>query len=144
MNRVVATAYLLVTLCAPILSVGDLPEETAKWVDLDVSEVREFLDALQAAVKEDDVEAVADLVHYPLRVNSETGTTYIESPQLFIEHYQTIMTDEIRQTVLEQKPYFALSTSEWIAFSGGKIWFGGLASVEVPDHYTVGIFAINQ
>ena len=69
---------------------------------LSEDEVSAFLGALQVAVRADKPDAVADLVIFPLRVNTATKRAFVKTRGEFSRSYAKIFTPAVKAAVLKQ------------------------------------------
>ena len=102
-----------------------------------------FIAALQEAVRRSDAAAVAQMVHYPLRVNNDSGSTSVDSAEAFIQQYAELMTPSISELVINARPGELFSSWRGLMFGAGEVWVSGVCSedgVTCPP----GIIALNH
>ena len=90
-----------------------------------------FLSRLLTAVKNDDKAAMAELVDYPIEIQSKKSLT-IDNKDQFIKNYDVVMTKAVREA-LGSEPFvtprgIVQMTSEraqvWLSVSDGKLLIG--------------------
>ena len=102
-----------------------------------------FIAALQEAVRRSDAAAVAQMVHYPLRVNNDSGSTSVDSAEAFIQQYAELMTPSISELVINARPGELFSSWRGLMFGAGEVWVSGVCNedgVTCPP----GIIALNH
>jgi uncharacterized protein YecT (DUF1311 family) len=93
-----------------------------------------FFQKLQAALKADDRETVANLVNYPLRTIQKGKPAKVNNRQAFLANFDGVFDESIRCAVLS-----ANANEVWGNYSGftvgnGAVWFDGIIPKgEVPD-----------
>jgi hypothetical protein len=94
---------------------------------------------LRGALSTQDAGKVALLVNFPLRVNDDRGSYYIQDAQSLQGRFNEIFPDTVRKTVLNEKPE-AIECTWWgIMYGNGEVWVHsangryGIASVSLPD-----------
>lgn len=89
------------------------------------SEIYEhFFYELKNALIAKDIEKVAGLNDYPIRVNFDSGTKYYSKGE-FIENYESIVTSEMFERVKQQTFADLFVSSYGMHFGFGDIWFTG-------------------
>ena len=92
---------------------------------------------LQKYVKEGKKSDVANLMVYPLRVNSKGKFIEIKTKKDFIAKYDKIMTAQVKKALLAQKLDKVFINSKGVMIGNGDLWMGQFGE-------QVGVFAINQ
>ena len=100
--------------------------------------------ALQDSVNEHDPEAVAALVHYPIRVAIDGKKATIKKPKDFIADYDSIMTFEITMAVVNQKYSDLLVNQQGVAFGAGEVWVNGICKTKACKNFDVKVIAIQS
>ncbi len=73
---------------------------------LGAKDAKSFLDfdrELRAALSKQDAVAMAFLVQFPLRINSETGKFSLDDPAALQSHFQEVFPAAVRKAILDQK-----------------------------------------
>lgn len=93
---------------------------------------------LKMLVEKDNKEKVAYYINYPLRVNSKAETIIINNIDEFIKSYDSIITDNVKKALLNQKIDNLFVNYQGVMVGNGQIWFG-------VDHTSgkVGVIAFN-
>lgn len=91
---------------------------------------------LQKDVKDGKKSEVADLMVYPLKVNSKGKTTEIKTKKDFIAKYDKIMTAKVKKALLAQKVDKVTVNWKGIMIGSGELWMG-------QSGEQVGVIAIN-
>lgn len=82
-----------------------------------------FVQQLQKAVKDNDKNAIADLIHYPLRINHGGAKhTNIKDKAEFLQQFDTIFTSAVQDKIKQVNPYNLFCNSQGVMFSNGLIW----------------------
>ncbi|BAH43125.1 hypothetical protein BBR47_21480 [Brevibacillus brevis NBRC 100599] len=95
-----------------------------------------FFEKLQEAVKNSDKTEVAKHVRYPLRVNKDGKSQFIRDEQQFLEEYNRIMTEKVKEAFLQQKVTDTFVNDQGVMVGNGEIWLGQFSNRFV-------VFAIN-
>ncbi|MBI4804772.1 MAG: hypothetical protein HY795_06020 [Desulfovibrio sp.] len=102
----------------------------------------EFLILLQKAIIENDRDALASVVHYPVRINGskKDGTAFrfsVKTKDQFLKHYEYIITKKVKQDILDQDPYEVFQNYQGFMVGSGSLWMR-------PYNGTPLIYAINR
>jgi ketosteroid isomerase-like protein len=100
-------------------------------------------DALQTAVADEDAEAVAALVAYPLVVKVGERRE-IAAPEEFVAAYDEIMTEEITTTISEQSYETLFVNGDGIMFGNGEVWMSGVCEDDACEVWDVKIITIQS
>lgn len=86
-----------------------------------------FAKKMQIALRNNDKNAIVDLADYPLKINKGFGEKvihyYIKDRQQFLQEYRSIMTVEVKKTILNAVPTDVICNYQGGAIAGGTIWF---------------------
>lgn len=110
-------------------------------------EVRQFLALLQDAVRCDDPQAFADLVHFPLKFNSYGHKQRIHSRKKFLRRYKEIVSSELKDAILKTRYEDLWARNEGLMIDNGQLWFGAVCrndSEDYPCAYDVRILTVNR
>jgi hypothetical protein len=120
------------TLLPPALTVAQSNPTTLtaldKSIDLSVGDhvkVRNILTQLQQAVASHNAAAVADLVHYPIKVNPGKKPFTIRNEKAFIKDYDRIITHDIEDAIFKQKYENLFVNSQGAMIGDGEVWITG-------------------
>jgi hypothetical protein len=100
-----------------------------------------FLAKLQDTLKQNDREAVASLVNYPLLV-SVGGRTRIRSRAQFLANFDRVFNPQVRAAILKANADDVWGNYRGFMVGGGVIWFDGIIprndhpDVSAPDYWT--------
>src|SRR6218665_1753969 len=125
---VVAVVLALALLAGP--AVAQTREDVIAAIEMSFGEagpVIEAFDAIQAAVAADDAEAVASWISYPFQVTVDGEEYVFEGPEEVIEHYGSMMTDEIRSAVVDQKFEDLFFNAQGAMFGDGHLRPNGIS-----------------
>src|SRR5262245_37156965 len=100
--------------------------------------------ALQTGVTDEDYEAVAALVSYPITVRSASEDLIVETPEAFVEHYDAIMTEEIIDAIVRQSYETLFVNGEGIMFGDGQVWMSGVCADDACENWTVKVITIQS
>jgi len=83
-----------------------------------------FIKKLQEAVKVDDVQTVANMIHYPCRwYRTNKKLLMITRKHDFIKNYKRIMTPAMKYAILKEDGSHLLRSWKGCKISGGEVWF---------------------
>lgn len=93
---------------------------------INYSQAKIFMSDLQQAVKENDATKVANLIEYPVRINTQTksGKTihyFIKTKEEFIQQYHSIFSGNKKNLILNEKEIFC--NYQGAMLGGGFVWF---------------------
>src|SRR5271168_366497 len=120
----IAGALLPPTLLVAQTSPTDLTA-LDKSIDLSVGDhvkVQQLLTQLQQAVAKHNPAAVADLVHYPIKVNPGKKPFVVKNEKAFIKDYDRIITHDIQDAILKQKYENLFVNSQGAMIGDGEVW----------------------
>ncbi|MFG0213433.1 hypothetical protein ACFU8X_10025 [Brevibacillus porteri] len=95
-----------------------------------------FFGKLQEAVKKNDKTEVAKHIRYPLRVNKDGKSQFIRDEQQFLEAYDRIMTEKVKEAFLQQKVTDTFVNDQGVMVGNGELWLGQFSNRFV-------VFAVN-
>jgi hypothetical protein len=81
-----------------------------------------FDQELRAAITKQDAVAMAFLVQFPLRVNSERGKYSLNDPAALQSHFQDIFPAAVRKAILDQKVEGVFCRDEGVMYGNGEAW----------------------
>ena len=81
-----------------------------------------FLQDLQQSVASGNKREVAELMHFPLRINRNGHTSLIMSQGAFIRQYERVITPHVRQVILHQQPKDLFVNSQGVMLGSGEVW----------------------
>jgi len=87
------------------------------------SQAKAFFAKIDDAIKNDDKQAFASLIHYPLHVFSSTGDQKIKTAAELMQRYPAIITFAAKQEVLAQSPDCLFANGQGMMVGNGTIWF---------------------
>ena len=99
-----------------------------KSIDLSVGshvKVERLLTDLQASVAKHDTAAVANLVHYPIKVNPGKHPFTVKNQKEFIKDYDRIITPDISDVILKQKYETLFVNTQGAMLGEGEVWITG-------------------
>jgi len=143
----------LVTGFLLILCLGAAPATAQSDTDTDASIdnllgdhvfYREAFDTIQQAMADDDREALAGLVSYPIKVTTDGEEMTIDSVSQFVEEYDSIITDEIKDAVAGQKWQDLFVNYQGVMFGNGQIWLNGICTTDSCAEFDVKIITIQS
>jgi hypothetical protein len=125
-------ATLILLAGTPVLSTfgsaQTTPTDLDKSIDLSVGshvKVQHLLTDLQQAVSQHNATAVAELVHYPIKVNPGKHPITIKNPKAFIKDYDRIITQDIAAAIYKQKYDALFVNSQGVMIGDGEVWITG-------------------
>lgn len=128
--RLVIHFLLLATLLAPVCkgqNSGNLPcghsTVSDAWGPKFASRAESFLTELQHIVRTDNKTEFAALVRYPIDVSRGSKTSRVFTPADFVRRYRSIVTPDLQQTILIQKPECLFANGQGVMVGHGQLWF---------------------
>jgi hypothetical protein len=141
-------AGLLLVLClgsAPALAQTDEDVNGAIEMNLgDHTAYREAFDAIQQAVADDDAAAFAAWVSYPINVVAEGEKLEVTDEAQFEEHYDAVVTDEIKDAISSQKWQDLFVNYQGVMFGNGQVWLNGICKNDSCSEFDVKIITIQS
>jgi hypothetical protein len=84
---------------------------------------RNFFDSIRRAIKEDDREAVASLVRYPLLVFDKSGhKREIGSPNQLMKEFGSVFSTPVKSAILCQSFDRLMVSNKGVMFANGTLW----------------------
>jgi hypothetical protein len=124
-----ASLFLIATAIVPLnLAPAQALTDHDKSIDLSVGDhtkVHQILTDLQQAVAKHNPAAVAELIHYPIKVNPGKKPFTIKTEKEFIKDYDRIITPDIQDAILKQKYDTLFVNSEGAMIGDGEVWISG-------------------
>jgi hypothetical protein len=129
---------------SPAVETTDAPSEPADFsaAGLETAEVSSFLATLQQAVRNDDRQALASLVSYPITVRIDGAPTTLADPAAFSARYPEVMTEPVRAAIEAAEPATLFANSDGVMIGRGELWFGGVYE-DGAKTYDIRIVGIN-
>jgi hypothetical protein len=90
--------------------------------DKDTKIYLEFDKELRVAIAKQDPVAMAFLVHFPLRVNSDGGKTSLDDPEALQAHFQEVFPEKVRKAIMDQNPAQIMCRDQGIMYGNGEVW----------------------
>lgn len=141
-------AGLLLALClsvVPALAQSDADTDAAIDSNLgDHTLYRGAFDAIRKAVADDDKAAFAEWVSYPIKVTADGEEMSIGSPEQFVEHYDNIVTDEIKTAITDQSWADLFVNYQGIMFGNGQVWANGICKDDQCATFDVRIITLQS
>ena len=92
------------------------------FTDRDTKSFLAFDKELRAAIRKQDPVAMAFLVKFPLRVNSNTGKYSLDDPAALESHFQEVFPQAVRNAVLNQDPAQFMCRDQGVMYGNGEVW----------------------
>lgn len=122
---------------------GTVSADSDKYYVAGIDDAAEFDETflmLQQAVADNDQATVAEYIAYPIRVNIDGNKVEIKNEKEFIEKYDKIMTDPVKEAFINQKIEEVFVNYQGIMVGSGEIWFTQLAGTK----HKFSIYGINN
>ena len=103
---------------------------------------RSVIEALQQGVANQDADAVAALVSYPIKVSVGGKTLTIKSASAFASRYDDIVTPEIADVIEKQKYADLFVNSDGIMFGNGEVWINGICQDDACSAFDAKVITI--
>ncbi|MBX7198747.1 MAG: hypothetical protein K1X51_05175 [Rhodospirillaceae bacterium] len=137
-------AFLSALFYAPVCGANEIGSckgntvEDARGVQF-ASEARAFFATLRSIVADDDKEAFALLVRYPVAVSGTSEPKTISNSADLLKRYPAIVTPELKHAVIAQEPQCLFANYQGVMVGNGEIWFEkenggkfGIITLNVP------------
>jgi hypothetical protein len=137
--EVIAFLVILASLSFPQVAVLG---ENCDLAVLGGTETRSFVAfdrELRSSFSRQDAAVMALLVKYPLRINDDRGSYYLEDAESLQSRFQEIFPRAVREAVVKQGPETVSCTSSGIMYGDGVVWVNpkgdryAVATVSLPE-----------
>lgn len=105
---------------------------------------RAAFDAIQQAVTEGDKAAFAAWVSYPITVTADGEEMKLSDAVQFEEHYDSILTDEIKDVITSQEWGALFVNYQGLMFGDGQVWLNGVCKNDDCAEFDVKIVTIQS
>lgn len=105
---------------------------------------RAAFDAIQKAVADGDKVGFAAWVSYPIAVTADGEAMKLSDAAQFEEHYDNILTDEIKAAITDQKWQDLFVNYQGIMFGNGQVWLNGICKDDACAQFDVKIITIQS
>jgi hypothetical protein len=133
--RVVAVALLL---CGTTLVRAEVGPD-----GMSAAELKDFLAALQTAVRLGDSTQVARFMYFPLRVNSDKGVTHSYGGVAFARNFEQIFSPALRTAVLKQDAAEMMRSTHGAMVGDGRVWIANVCLDHKCTKRKICVTAIN-
>ena len=140
-----AATVVLALIAAPALAQTD--EDVTAAINANFGDAEPFVeafDAIQAAVEAGDAETFASWISYPFRVTVDGEAYVFEGEDGVIDHYESMMTDEIKTAILDQQYKNLFVNAEGVMFGDGQLWLSAICQNEPCDIFDVRIITVQS
>lgn len=146
MLKMIARIALVLCLgAAPALAQSDADTDAAIDNVLgDHTAYRTAFDAIQQAVADEDATAFAAWVSYPIKVMADGEEMLLSDEEQFTEHFDNILTDEIRQAILDQSWASLFVNADGVMYGNGQVWLNGICKDDACAELDVKIITIQS
>ncbi len=146
MQKLLAALGLALALSAvPALAQTDADTDAAVESVLgDHAAYRTAFDAIQQAVADDDKAGFADWVSYPITVVADGEEVTLADAAQFEARYDSILTDEIKAAIADQKWQDLFVNADGIMFGDGQLWLNGVCKDDACTTFDVKIITIQS
>ena len=112
-------AALLLVVASSAFGQGSKPDDPC---DLDSKPFLEFDKELREAITKQDPVAMAFLVRFPLRINSDAGKYSLDDAEALRARFQEVFPEKVRKAILDQSPAHITCMNEGVMYGNGKAW----------------------
>lgn len=90
-----------------------------------------FLDSMKTAVRNNDMERFAQLIHYPCRVEHPAGaeSTILDNKKQFFVNSEALLTPQVREAILNTEIDKMFVNASGFRIGEGEIWFDPLKGI---------------
>ena len=96
-----------------------------------------FVETLQAAIRRNDVAALAASFRYPFTIHARRDIV-VRTPGAFKQNYRTYLPLQTRQEILDASPVCLFANDQGVMLGSGTVWFE-----EADDTHAFKAFALN-
>lgn len=151
-------AILIILLSASVTALAQTitPQKQCAFSGIDYAKAIQFVQALRLAIKHNDKQRLAKLVHYPLMINKRVEAKHaasnnkanalkkfilqkitIKTEKQFVQEYELIFTSELKAKILKDPLDNIFCNWQGAMISDGSIWFKGnplrIFVINLPD-----------
>lgn len=138
-------AALALGLAAPALAQSDAEVTAALDANFgDAAPFVEAFDAIQAAVADGDAQTFAEWISYPFRTMVDGEDYRFDGPEAVVEHYDALMTDEIRSAIVDQQFKDLFVNADGVMFGDGQVWLNGVCANSSCTSFDVKIITVQS
>lgn len=144
MLKVLAIALLLLT---PGVAFAATVEDVDKSINDLLGDPAAFHDAfiaIQQAVEDDDPDALAQWVQFPINVRVGDGEQTLKDADDFDAAYPDLFTPEIKSAITDQRYEDLHVTYQGAMFGDGQIWLSGICKTDACETVDVRIITIQD
>ncbi|WP_462159812.1 hypothetical protein [Pseudoalteromonas sp. GB56] len=116
---------IMVLSCSSFAGTDEESRDRLKYLYGESEIYENFFYELKNALITKEIEKVANLNGYPIRVNFDSGTKYFKNKNEFITNYESIVTSEMLERVKQQSFANLFANSYGMHIGLGDIWFTG-------------------
>ena len=106
-------------------------------------ELKEFLTALQAAIRTGDSSQVAKFMYFPLRVNSERNVMHSYGGVAFAKNFGQVFTPALRNVVLAQDASQLVRSARGAMVGDSRLWIASVCLDRKCTKRKICVTAIN-
>ena len=146
MLKLLAALGLALSLYAfPAMAQTDADTDAAVESALgDHTAYRAAFDAIQKAVADDDKAGFAAWVSYPIALTADGEEMTIADAAQVEEHYDNILTDEIKAAIIDQKWADLFVNYQGIMFGNGQVWINGICKDDTCAEFDARVITIQS
>ncbi|HEV2516586.1 MAG TPA: hypothetical protein VGV07_15120 [Devosia sp.] len=105
---------------------------------------RAAFDAIRKAVADGDKAGFAAWVSYPIAVTADGEKMKLSDAAQFEEHYDNILTDEIKTAIMDQKWQDVFVNYQGIMYGNGQVWLNGICKDDKCGAFDVKVVTIQS
>ena len=123
--RTITLFLLLCTLCVSTFAKDMNIRVRMDYVYGDYRVYERFFKTFQNAINSANVDMVAKMVEFPLKVHNVDGTHLIETQKDFVAQYEQIINNDVYNEVIQQNFEELFVHQTGIMIGRGQVWFSG-------------------
>jgi len=138
---------LTVLLLLPSAAFAGTVEDVDKSIsDLlgDPAAFHDAFEAIQQAVEDDDPDALAEWVQFPINVRIGDAVRTLKNADDFDAAYPDVFTPEIKSAITDQRYEDLHVTYQGAMFGDGQLWISGICKSDACDDVDVRIITIQD
>jgi hypothetical protein len=113
-------------------------QQSCELNGINYTQAKSLTQSLKAALKEDDIQTIANLISYPLRINTSANGKathyFMKNKNEFIQKYNALFTESMKKSILDDNSLFC--NYKGAMLGAGTVWF-------TTDDAGTKIFSIN-
>ena len=143
LKALAVVALLLVPNAASAATVEEVDKSISDLLG-DPAAFHDAFIAIQQAVENDDPDALAEWVQFPINVRMGDAVQTLKDAEDFDTAYPDLFTPEIKNAIIDQRYEDLHVTYQGAMFGDGQLWISGICKSDACDDVDVRIITIQD